>query len=93
MYIERLGLVHTNISGLLQCGSQISILGDSRYFVTFIDDYSRNPWIYFMKQKLMFIMSSKFEKIYIENQIKNIKVIKFGNDEYELEEYLKFYTR
>ena len=45
---ERLELVHTNLWG----EAYVPSVGDSLYFVTFIDDASRKVWIYFSKQKL-----------------------------------------
>ena len=44
---------------ILMCGVLLEILslGGSRYFVTFIDDFSRKVWVYFIKQK-----SEVFEK-------------------------------
>ena len=42
-----LDLVHFDVCGHM---SVDSISGNS-YFVTFIDDYSRRTWIYFMKTK------------------------------------------
>lgn len=42
-----LELVHTDICGPMQTPS----LGGSLYFLTFIDDFSRKTWIYFLKEK------------------------------------------
>lgn len=41
-----LEIIHSDIVGPVA----LSIL-QKRYFVTFIDDYSRHVWIYFMEQK------------------------------------------
>jgi len=42
-----LQLVHSDV-----CGSfKINSTGGARYFVTFVDDYSRKMWIYFISQK------------------------------------------
>ena len=43
---EILELVHTDIWGL----AQVSSLGVSHYYVTFIDDATRNLWFYFLRQ-------------------------------------------
>ena len=39
--------MHTDVWGPTQNVS----LGDSKYFVMFIDDYLRKLWVYFMKEK------------------------------------------
>ena len=44
---EKLELVHTNLWG----PSSVASLGGSRYYITFIDDSSRNVWVYFLKNK------------------------------------------
>ena len=40
---EKLELVHTNLWG----PSPVASLGDSRYYITFIDDSSKKVWVYF----------------------------------------------
>lgn len=42
-----LELVHADLCGPMS----IESLGGSRYFLLFIDDYSRMSWIYFLKFK------------------------------------------
>ncbi|KAL0401556.1 UNVERIFIED_CONTAM: Retrovirus-related Pol polyprotein from transposon TNT 1-94 [Sesamum latifolium] len=42
-----LELVHTDVCGPINPSS----LGKSKYFILFIDDFSRKTWIYFLKQK------------------------------------------
>ena len=42
-----LQLVHTDICGPLDPMSY----GGNRYFITFIDDFSRKTWVYFLKEK------------------------------------------
>ncbi|MFA1255968.1 GAG-pre-integrase domain-containing protein, partial [Klebsiella pneumoniae] len=44
---EKLELVHTNVWG----PAQVSSLGGSHYYVTFIDDATRKVWVYFLRQK------------------------------------------
>ena len=44
---EKLELVHTNVWG----PAKVSSLGDSHYYVTFIDDATRKIWVYFLRQK------------------------------------------
>ncbi|KAA3452947.1 Retrovirus-related Pol polyprotein from transposon TNT 1-94 [Gossypium australe] len=45
--LERLQLVHTDVCGPMKTQS----LNDSRYFILFVDDYSRYCWIFFLKHK------------------------------------------
>jgi GAG-pre-integrase domain len=42
-----LELVHTDICGPITP----NLLGKHRYFITFIDDFSRRTWVYFLKEK------------------------------------------
>ena len=42
-----LDLIHSDVSGPMPTTSN----NGSRYFLTFIDDFSRFCWVYFMKQK------------------------------------------
>ena len=42
-----LDLVHNDVFGLVSVQS----LGKYMYYVSFIDDFSRNTWIYFLKNK------------------------------------------
>ena len=44
---QRLQLVHTDIYGLIKLVSN----SKKRYFISFIDDYSRKVWIYFLVEK------------------------------------------
>eukprot|EP01018_Ginkgo_biloba_P014921 Gb_20081 [translate_table: standard] len=44
---EPLELVHTDLCGPMRTLS----MGKVRYFMTFIDDYTRNIWVYFLKEK------------------------------------------
>ena len=44
---EHLELVHTYLWGPMQTQS----IGGSFYFLTFIDDFSRKTWIYFLRNK------------------------------------------
>ena len=42
-----LELVHTDLVGPMQ----VTSIGGSTYFMTFIDDFSRRTWVYFLKNK------------------------------------------
>ena len=44
---EKLELVHTDVWG----PAQVSSIGGSHYYVTFIDDATREVWVYFLRQK------------------------------------------
>ena len=44
---EKLELVHIDVWG----PAQVSSLGGSRYYVTFIDDATRKTWIYYIQNK------------------------------------------
>jgi transposase InsO family protein len=69
-------LVHFDVYGPILVDS---ILGFS-YFVTFIDDYSRRAWIYFMKTKDEVFNRFQELKALAENQIgKKIKILRSDN--------------
>jgi transposase InsO family protein len=58
-----LELVHTDIYGPITPNS----LGKHRYFITFIDDFSRRTWVYILKEKSdVFFVFKKF-KVLVEN--------------------------
>jgi len=40
-------LIHTDVWE----PSSVASIGSARYFVTFIEDFSRKVWVYFLKQK------------------------------------------
>ena len=42
-----LNLIHTDVWG----PSPVASIGGARSYVTFIDDFSRKVWVYFLKQK------------------------------------------
>ena len=56
---RRLQLVHSDICGPLQTS-----LGGCKYFLLFVDDFSRMTWVYFLKQK-----SEAFEKFKTFHQL------------------------
>jgi len=71
-----LELVHSDVFGL----ASVPSLGKSVYFLSFIDEFSRNTWIYFLKNKSeVFDMFKEF-KVLVENQTKKkIKVLRTDN--------------
>ena len=60
----RLEMVHTYVWG--PCA--VSSLGESRFYVTFIDDFSRKVWVYFLKHKSEVFETFKKWKAEVENQ-------------------------
>jgi transposase InsO family protein len=71
-----LQLVHSDVFGLVSVPS----FGKSVYYVSFIDDFSRNTWIYFLKKKFEVFDRFKEFKALVENQIeKIIKVLRTDN--------------
>jgi len=64
------------------------------YYVSFIDDFSRNTWIYFIKKKSEVFDRFKEFKALVENQTeKKIKALRTDNSgqfcSKEFEEYCK----
>ena len=87
---KKLELIHSDVCGPIQVES----IGGSRYFVTFIDDYSRCVSVYFLKQKSEVLKKfQEFEAI-VTNE-SGEKIVKLRTDnggEYmsvEFQEYLK----
>jgi len=58
-----LELVHSDVFGPMKVPS----LGKSMYYVPFIDDFSRNTWIYFLKKKSEAFDRFKEFKALVEN--------------------------
>jgi len=80
--------VHTDVCGPI---TPVSFSG-KRYFLTFIDDFSRKTWIYFLKEKSeVFGVFKKF-KVIIENEtdtkIKAIRLDRGG--EYTSAEFMRY---
>ncbi|KAL0448353.1 UNVERIFIED_CONTAM: Retrovirus-related Pol polyprotein from transposon TNT 1-94 [Sesamum latifolium] len=59
-----LELVHTDVCGPINPSS----LGKSKYFILFIDDFSRKTWIYFLKQKSEAFATFKKFKALVEKE-------------------------
>eukprot|EP00253_Pinus_taeda_P007275 PITA_07275 len=71
-----LEIVHSDVFGPVRFPS----LGKSVYYVSFIDDISRNTWIYFLKNKSEVFNRFKEFKALVENQTeKKIKVLRTDN--------------
>ena len=81
-----LGLIHYDISGPIP----ITSMNGSRYVLTFIDDFSRYSWVFFIK-KMSEVLEKFIElKALIENaSSKNIKILRSDNGgEYVINELL-----
>jgi hypothetical protein len=71
-----LDLVHSDVCGPM---STVSLSGQE-YYVSFIDDYSRKTWIYFLKAKGEVFDRFQGFKALVENQTrKKIKVLRSDN--------------
>ncbi len=60
-----LQLVHTNLCNPMSTSS----LSRSKYFISFIDDFSRRTCIFFFKVKFETLNAFKIDKKEVENQI------------------------
>ncbi|KAK3014360.1 hypothetical protein RJ639_009082 [Escallonia herrerae] len=83
-----LDYIHSDVWGPIKHISN----GGARYFVTFIDDFSRKVWVYFMKHKSEVFNMFKQWKARVENQTgKKLKYFRSDNGmEYKDEEFLQF---
>ena len=73
---EPLDLVHSDVCGPMSVHS----FNGYSYCVTFIDDYSRKTWIYFLKAKSEVFKRFRELKTLMENQIgKKIQVLRTDN--------------
>jgi hypothetical protein len=71
-----LQLVHSDVFGPVSVPS----LGESVYYVSFINDFSRKTWIYFLRKKSKVFDRFKEFKALVENQTeKIIKVLRIDN--------------
>lgn len=73
---ELLQLIHSDLCGPMETSS----IGGARYYVTFIDDYSRKVSVYFMKSKSETLEKFKEFKNLVENETnKKIKTLRKDN--------------
>ncbi|KAF3637944.1 putative cytochrome 82A3-like [Capsicum annuum] len=77
-----MGLCESCVMGKQKRGiSSVSSLGGSRFYVTFINDFSRKVWVYFMKHKSDMFATFKRWKAEVENQIGlKIKCLRSDNE-------------
>jgi hypothetical protein len=83
-----LELIHSNVYGPMPSSS----ISGYAYYVSFIDDYSRKTWIYFLKSKDEVFSKFKEFKALIENlsEIK-IKILRsYNGGEYTSKEFVNF---
>jgi transposase InsO family protein len=85
-----LDLVHTDVYGPMSRAS----LSGPEYYITFIDDYSRKTWIYFLKTKSEVFKRFQEFKALVANQTgKWIKVLRSNNEgEYSSSQFIDFCT-
>ena len=83
--------MHSDVFGPLKVPS----LGKFVYYVSFIDDFSRNTWIYFLKKKSKVFDRFKEFKALVENQTeKKIKVVRIDNGgDFSSKEFEEFYKK
>uniref|UniRef100_A0A2N9EMG6 CCHC-type domain-containing protein n=1 Tax=Fagus sylvatica TaxID=28930 RepID=A0A2N9EMG6_FAGSY len=83
-----LDYVHSDIWGPVRTPSK----GGAQYFMSFIDDYSRKAWVYFLKNKSEAFAKFKIWKAEVENQTgRKIKCLRTDNGtEYRDGDFLKF---
>ena len=62
---RRLQLVHSDVCGPLQTS-----FGGCKYFLLFIDDFSRMTWVYFLKNKSEAFDKFKIFRQLVENEVK-----------------------
>jgi hypothetical protein len=83
-----LQLVHTDICGPIEPMS----LGGNKYFITFIEDFNKKFWVYFLKEKSAAFTVFKNFKALVENQ-SGYKLVTLRSDrggEYTSKEFDKY---
>ena len=82
-------MVHSDICGPITPISN----GGKKYFITFIDDYSRKTWVYFLQEKSEAFNVFKIFKARVENEtgrtVKNLRIDRGG--EYCSKVFVDFY--
>jgi transposase InsO family protein len=82
-----LELIHSDV-----CGPMPSSISGYVYYVSFIDDYSRKTWIYFLKSKdEVFSKFKEFEALIENLSERKIKILRSDNGgEYTSKEFVSF---
>jgi len=87
---QPLELVHTDVCGPIKPMST----GQNKYFLTFIDDFSRKTWIYFLKRKSEVLNCFKAFKAIVEKQSGyKIRTVRSDRGEYTLNYFEAFCTQ
>jgi hypothetical protein len=74
---EPLQLIHSDICGSIETPS----LSYAVYFITFIDDFSRKSWVYFLKHKSeTFAKFQEFKSFGEKESGKSIKILRSDNE-------------
>ena len=83
-----LDVVHSDVCGPFDEKS----LGGNRYFITFVDEYSRKMWIYLIQTKDEVFDVFKRFKVLVENQSsKKLKILRTdGGGEYTSKKFESF---
>ena len=86
-----LDLIHTDVWG----PSLVASIGGARYYVTFIDDFSRKVWTFFLKHKSEVFQKFKEWKAMVENQRgRKVKALRSDNGgEYTSMEFKEYLAR
>ena len=78
-------MIHSDISGPMPIAS----MNGSRYVLTFIDDFSRYTWVFFIKKKSEVLELFTELKALTENASrKKIKILRFDNGREYVSNYL-----
>lgn len=88
---ERLTLVHSDL-----CGSmEIVSFGKAHYFLTFVDDYSRKTWVYFLKEESeVFSHFLEFKALVEKKSGLQFLTLRTNNvGEYKSIEFLNYYRK
>nr|DAD23742.1 TPA_asm: hypothetical protein HUJ06_025205 [Nelumbo nucifera] len=85
---EPLELIHSNVFGPIKQAS----IGGMKYMVTFVDDFSRYVWVYFMRQKSETLSKfNEFRKVAVAEVGKRIRCLRTDNGgEYTSGEFSDF---
>lgn len=85
-----LEIVHSDLCGPMETAS----MGGAKYFITFVDDFSRNVSVYFLKNKMNIKEVFEIYKNEKENQLdKKIKILRTDNGlEYVNSKMIKYLT-